>query len=73
MKFKYSFFILITLAHHDKSLRERFIALAEEMNCTVSLILLQEHGYRNPGRMGKLEGAEELGYGSCPAHLTMLR
>jgi len=70
---KYSFFILITMAHHDRSIRESVIALAEEMNCTVSRSLLQEHGYRNLGRMGKLEGAEDLGYGAYSAQLRMLR
>jgi len=72
MTFKYSFFILITTAQDDRSIRERVIALAEEVNCSVSLSLLQEHGYRNPGRMGKLQGAEELGYCACPAQLRML-
>jgi len=45
---------------------------ALQVNCSVSRSLLQEHGYRNIGRMGKLVGAEELGYGAYPAHLWML-
>jgi hypothetical protein len=32
----------------------------------------QEHGYRNTGRLDKLEGAEELGYGAYPVQLGML-
>jgi hypothetical protein len=43
------------------------------VNSTVSRSLLQEHGYRNSGGMGKLESAEELDYGACLAQLTMLR
>ena len=31
---------------------------AMQVNCTVSRSLLQQHGYRNTGGMGKLEGAE---------------
>jgi hypothetical protein len=69
---KCSFFILM-MAHHDRSIRESVIALAEEMNCTVSRSLLQEHGYINRGRMGKLEGAEVLGYGAYSAQFRMLR
>ena len=61
------------MAHHDRSIRESLIALAAEVNRTVSRSLLQEHGYRNPGRMGKLEGAEDLDYGAYPAQLRMLR
>jgi hypothetical protein len=57
LKFKYLFFFLITMTHDDKSIPERVIALAEEVNCTVSLRVMQEHGYRNPGRMGNLESA----------------
>jgi len=38
---------------------------ALQVNCSVSQSLLQEHGYRNIGGMGKLEG--ELGYGVYPA------
>jgi hypothetical protein len=59
------------MANHARSIRERVIALSEEgrlsaalqVNCTVSRGLLQEHCYRNTRGMGKLEGAEELGYG----------
>jgi len=58
------------MAHDDRSIRERFITLAEEDNCKVSTA---RHGYSKPGRMSKLEGAEELGYGACQAPLTMLR
>ena len=69
------------MAHHDRSIRERVIALAEEggliaalqVNCAVSRSLLQEHGYRNTGGMGKLEGADERGYGAYPAQLWMVR
>jgi len=46
---------------------------ALQVNCTVSRSLLQEHGYRNTGGMGKLEGTEERGYGAYPAQLRMLR
>jgi hypothetical protein len=38
----------------------------------VSQSLPQEHGYRNTGGMGKLEGAEELAYGTYPAQPRML-
>ena len=62
MKFKYSSSILVMMAHHDRSIRESVIALAEEVNSMVSRSLLQMHGYKNPGRKGKLEGAEDLGY-----------
>jgi hypothetical protein len=67
----YEVFLLYSL--HDRSIRESVIALAEEMNCTVSRSLLQEHGYKNLGRMGMLEGAEDLSYGAYPAQLRMLR
>jgi hypothetical protein len=33
----------------------------------------QEHGYRNTGRLDKLEGSEELGYGAYSLQLRMLR
>ena len=46
---------------------------ALQLNCTVSRSLLQEHGYRNTGGMGKLEGAEDWGYGAYPAQLRILR
>ena len=52
------------MAHHDRSIHKRITALAEEGGLsasTVSRSLLQEHGYRNTGGMGKSEGAEELG------------
>jgi hypothetical protein len=42
------------------------------VNCTVSRSLLQGHGYRNTGRTGKLEGADELAYGIYLAQLKML-
>jgi hypothetical protein len=32
----------------------------------------QDHGYRNVGSMGELEGVEDQGYGSCPRWLQML-
>jgi hypothetical protein len=32
----------------------------------------QEHGYRNTGRLDKLEGALELGYGAYQVQLSML-
>ena len=68
------------MAHHDRSIHEGVIALAEreylvpalQVNFSLSSSLLQEHGYRNTGGMGKLEGAEELGYGVYPAHLGLL-
>jgi len=47
--------------------------LALQVNCTVSRSLLQDRGYRNTGGMGKLEGAQDLGYGAYPAQLRMLR
>jgi hypothetical protein len=37
-----------------------------QVNCVVSRSLVQEHGYRNAGGMGKLEGAEELAYDTYP-------
>jgi len=61
LKFKYSFFILITTVYDDRSIRERVIVLAGEVNCTLSLSLLQKHVCRNPGRMGKLEGLRRTG------------
>jgi hypothetical protein len=39
---------------------------------TVCRNLLQERGYRNSRGMGKLESAEELGYGAYLAQLRML-
>jgi len=45
---------------------------ALQVNCSVSPSLLQEHGYRNIGGMGKLVGKEKLGYGAYPAQLWML-
>jgi hypothetical protein len=39
-----------------------------QVNRVVSGSLLQEHGYRNTGGMGK-----ELAYGAYPAQLTMLK
>jgi hypothetical protein len=67
------------MAHHDRSIRERIIALAEEgglnaalqVNCMVSRGLLQEHGYRNTREMSKLEGTGERGYDTYPAQLRM--
>jgi len=47
------------MAHHDRSNRERDIALA--------------HGYRNTRGMVKLEGSEERDYGAYPIQLRMLR
>jgi len=44
-----------------------------QVNCTVSQSLLQELDYRNTRGLGKLEGTEELGYGTCSAQLRMLR
>jgi len=46
---------------------------ALQVNCTVSRSLLQVHAYRNTGGMGKLEGAEEQGYGAYPTQLRMMR
>jgi len=55
------------MAHHDRSIRERLIALAEGGGLSAALQvsggLLQEHGYRNTRGMSKLEGAE-WGYGA---------
>jgi len=45
---------------------------ALHVNCLVSRSLLQEHGYRNTGGIGKLEGEEKLGYGAYPTQLWML-
>jgi len=65
------------MAHHDRSIRERLIALAEEGGLSAALQvsggLLQEHGYRNTRGMSKLEGAGERGYGAYPAQLRMMR
>jgi hypothetical protein len=68
------------MAHHDRSIRVRVIALAEgglsvglQVNCTVSRSLLQERGYRNTGGMGKLESAEERGYSAYETQLRILR
>jgi hypothetical protein len=67
-------FNLTTKAHHDRSIRERVIALAEEggltailhVKCEVSGSLRQGHGCRNTAGMGKLESAEELAYCAYP-------
>jgi hypothetical protein len=75
------FFILITMAHHDRSIRERVVTLAEEGGLIASTAgelygvpnLLQEHGYRKSGGMGKLVGAEEQGFAAYPTHPRMMR
>jgi hypothetical protein len=71
-------FILITTAHHDRSIRERVIVLAEKgglpallENSTVFPCLLQGNGYGNTRWIGKLEGTRELGYGAFPDQLRM--
>jgi hypothetical protein len=46
---------------------------ALQVNCTVSWSLLQEHGYRNTTGMDMFQGTAELGYGTYPAQLRMLR
>jgi hypothetical protein len=69
------------MAYHDRSIRERVVALAEEGGLIASPAgelhgvpsLLQEHGYRNNGGTGKLVGAEEKGYAAYPTHLRMMR
>jgi hypothetical protein len=57
--------VIIILAEED-------YVTALQVKCSVSRCLLQEHGYRNTGRMGKLEGEEKVGYGAYPAQLWML-
>jgi hypothetical protein len=60
-----SYSILITMAYHDKSVRERVVALVEEGGLSASAACgrlvsqgrRQEHGYRKTGRLDKLEGA----------------
>jgi hypothetical protein len=62
------------MAHHDKSVRERVVALVEEGGISASATdgrlwfqgPRQEHSYRNTVRMNTLEGAEKLGYGVYP-------
>jgi hypothetical protein len=44
-----------------------------QVNGMVSQGPRQEHGYRNTGRMDKLERAEDLGYGAYRVQLRMLR
>jgi hypothetical protein len=65
------------MANHDSSIRERVIALAEEGGLSGStageLYGVLNYGYRNTRGMGKLQGAEERGYGAYPAQLRMLR
>ena len=45
---------------------------AVQVDGLVSQNAWQDHGYRNAGWMGELEGVEEQGYGSCPLWLSML-
>jgi hypothetical protein len=66
MRLGLSFSILVFVASHDRSVREPVIALVEEGGKVLALQVdgmvsqgpRQEHGYRNTGRMDKLEGAE---------------
>jgi len=53
-------------------LRGRNEVQAVQVDGLVSQNAWQDHGYRNAGWMGELEGVEEQGYGSCPLWLSML-
>jgi hypothetical protein len=47
--------------------------LALQVDSMVSQGPRQKQGYRNTGRLDRLEGAKELGYGAYPVKLRMLR
>jgi hypothetical protein len=54
-------------------LRRRVEVQAVQMDGMVSQNPWQDHGYRNVGSMGELEGVEDQGYDSCLRWLQMLR
>ena len=68
------------MAHHDRCIGERVIALAEKEvlsastagDCMEFPCVLQGNGYGNTGGISKLEGVRELGYGAFPAQIKML-
>jgi hypothetical protein len=69
------------MTHHDRPVRERVIALVEEGELSASTAggrygvpgSMARARIQNTGRLGKLEGAEELGFGAYPVQLRMLR
>jgi len=65
---------MIDLFANASSVLPRMGELVPELqvNCTLSQCILHEHGCRNIGGMGKLEGANDLVYGTYPAQLRML-
>ena len=74
------FLIATTMVRHDRPTRVRGIALVHEAGWRaraasgryVSHSPRQGHRYINSERTGKLEGAEEVGYGAHPVQLRML-
>ena len=68
------------MVHHERSIRERVIALAEKGGLSASTAGEQygipmstaREWLRKYGGMGKLEGAREQGYGAFPAQFRML-